>query len=286
MPSIQNTSLPTAINRALMTDLPFAREIAEAAGENLAAYAAVVQEARELAAQGTLFGASYCMLDGRYRSMDEALLKLAPEGVLELAAGHSPRGLSSAHQRLLYVETDLAELLAQKREIVEALKPDRDLSCHVLRPLNALNRSEMFLAGALFEDRSISNLAVMHEGLFFYLNRSEQIIMRDNVAAFLKQFSPRGYWASPDFVYDARLDDETIAMRESFERAAGRRWTTFTSDDEIRDFMREGGLKVEFLPNHHLAGTLESERRTGVRNREHVTKWLRECRVAVVTLEG
>jgi O-methyltransferase involved in polyketide biosynthesis len=285
-PAIQNTSLPTAINRALMTDISFAREIAEAAGVNLAEHAGIVNEARTDAARGTLFGASYCMLDGRYRSMDEALAKLAPEGVLELAAGHSPRGIATAGTYSLYVETDLADLVAQKREIVEALKPDRDPSQHIIRPLNALHGSDLIAAGALFEEKNISNIALTHEGLFFYLTRDEQKVMRDNVAAFLKQFSPNGAWVSPDFVYDARLDEETTVMRATYERSAGRPWTTFSTDDEIREFMRDGGLKVEFLGNDHLVGMLESARRSGATNPDHVSRWLRECRVAVVRLVG
>jgi O-methyltransferase involved in polyketide biosynthesis len=123
--------------------------------------------------------------------------------VLEFAAGVAPRGLIlSEDPSMLIVETDLPELLEEKRLIVKALIPLSERTNYHLHSANVLQTEEVWNAAGLFEREPIT---VVHEGLFQFLTLSERKQFAGNIGRLLKVFG--GAWITSD-----------VVIRESFER--------------------------------------------------------------------
>src|SRR5579863_9870452 len=61
------------------------------------------------------------VFEARFLAVSQAIAEKGATQVLELAAGLSPRGMDLARQGMMYVETDLAESMTRKREVVTAL---------------------------------------------------------------------------------------------------------------------------------------------------------------------
>ena len=285
--AISNTAAPTNVNRALCTEIPYAKEILrELEGSSATdTYAPHLEKLKQDVSQGSLCAAGYIILEARYLSLNDALKSFNPSGVLELGAGFLPRGLISSSEYSLYLETDVGPIISRKLPVVDTLHPNRNQNIHKLLELDMLNKNDMDRAGAIFKNAGINNLAVIHEGVFYYFDRDEQKQARDNIALFLERFSPSGTWITPDFPYSFDLDSECLAVRGEYERSAGKPWSTFTTDEDISAFLKEGGLNVELLDNSYLLGATSTERILGITNQDHVRKWLKQVRAAIVTLD-
>jgi O-methyltransferase involved in polyketide biosynthesis len=116
------------------------------------------------------------MLLGRHKVIDALLEEALDSGtvgqVLEVAAGMSPRGwrFTERHPDLLYVEADLPDMAARKREALERIgRPDT----HRVAELDALT-SEGPLSLQAVAERELdpsAGLAIITEGLLSYLPR-------------------------------------------------------------------------------------------------------------------
>src|SRR5207302_3137533 len=104
---------------------------------------------------------------------------------------------------MLIVETDLPELLEEKRLIVKALIPLSERSNYHLHSANVLQTEEVWNAAGLFEREPIT---AVHEGLFQFLTLSERRQFAGNIRGLLKVFGG-GAWITSD-----------VVIRESFER--------------------------------------------------------------------
>src|SRR5260370_902700 len=103
---------------------------------------------------------------------------------------------------MMVVETDLPELLEEKRSIVKALIPLSERTNYHLHSANVLQTEEIWNAAELFEREPIT---VVHEGLFQFLTLSERKQFAGNIRSLLKVFG--GAWITSD-----------VVIRESFER--------------------------------------------------------------------
>jgi len=148
---------------------------------------------------------------------------------------------------MMIVETDLPELLEEKRSIVKALIPLSERINYHLHSANALDTQEVWNAAGGFEREPIT---VVHEGLFQFLTPSERKQIAENVRSLLKLFG--GAWITSD-----------VVIRESFERfypetkqtSTLKRVTEVTgrniADDAFSDweaansFFKEAGFAVE-----------------------------------------
>ena len=81
----------------------------------------------------------------RYWSIDQLLSELAISNILELSSGFSFRGLDTvSKKKVFYIDTDLEELIASKKVILQSLhSPGTNLPGKLeLSALNALNENE------------------------------------------------------------------------------------------------------------------------------------------------
>jgi O-methyltransferase involved in polyketide biosynthesis len=134
--------------------------------------------------------ARHLLIDSR---LEAAIERGEVSQVIEIAAGMSPRGWRFAErhgERLVYIETDLPEMAASKREALEragSLGPG-----HRVAALDALSESGEHslaaLAAALDPDRG---LAIVSEGLIPYLDRDSILGLWRRSAAVLSGF-PHG----------------------------------------------------------------------------------------------
>jgi O-methyltransferase involved in polyketide biosynthesis len=125
------------------------------------------------------------------RLLEEAIERGEISQVIEIAAGMSPRGWRFAErhgERLTYIETDLPEMAARKREALErigSLSP-----AHPVVELDALSKegahSLAAVAAGLDRERG---LAIVTEGLLPYLDRDTVLALWRRIAGCLSSFS-------------------------------------------------------------------------------------------------
>jgi len=184
----------------------------------------------------------------RFKSLNAFIHRLGFRQVLEFAAGVAPRGLVlSEDPSMTIVETDLPELLEEKRSVINVLITLSERTNYHLCPANALHAEEVWNVAKLFDRKPIT---VVHEGFFQFLTLSERKQVAENVRSLLKLFG--GGWITPD-----------VVIRESFERfypatkqaSTLKRVTEVTgrsiADDAFSDweaansFFKEAGFTVE-----------------------------------------
>src|SRR5208337_1593111 len=91
-------------------------------------------------------------LELRFKSLNAFIHRLGFRQVLEFAAGVAPRALVLSEDRsMLIVETDLPELLEEKRLIVKALIPLSERTNYHLRSANVLDAEEVWNAAGLLK---------------------------------------------------------------------------------------------------------------------------------------
>lgn len=143
------------------------------------------------------------VIAGRHMLLDELLVRLIEDGsvrqVVELAAGLSPRGYHISRRyrdrELLYVEGDLAGIVAHKRALLATMAPP-PRGHHVVE-LDALvdtAPSSIFGVGERLLDPGVGT-AVICEGLFPYLDRTTTLGLWRRVAQFLSGYAA-GYYFS------------------------------------------------------------------------------------------
>src|SRR5258708_14995427 len=122
------------------TDIPYCRQIAE------------MCDAEEVS---RTFNAGFianhrAYIELRFKSLNAFIHHLGFRQVLEFAGGVAPRGLIlSEDPSMLIVETDLPELLQEKRVIVKALVPLSERTNYHLHPANVLHTEEVCKAAGL-----------------------------------------------------------------------------------------------------------------------------------------
>lgn len=142
----------------------------------------------------------------RYKSLSACLEKEMKERgisqVLELGAGVLPRGMvMSKNPEITYVETDLREIIEEKRNVIKEIDLDilaRDN--YFVKELNVVNRDEFTAVKKVFTERKI---AVINEGLLTYLSPDEKRMAVRNIHALLNEFG--GVWITPDLSNSERM---------------------------------------------------------------------------------
>lgn len=216
------------------------------------------------------------ILEGRYIAVNRALDFEENPHVMELAAGLSPRGLDFTIRdpNQIYIETDLAGLQEIKREIADNIRKDEGLAGlastpnYHLVPLNAVDRKQFVAAAKPYAESARDKpLAIVHAGLFPYLDRDEQRLTRDNIAHVLSEYSPEGMWITPDMALnrDQVMANPLMKWRiKKLERKTGRKFSFFESDEETREFLAEGGFRTEVIPSYEWAGDLSCVKTLGL----------------------
>jgi O-methyltransferase involved in polyketide biosynthesis len=188
------------------------------------------------------------LLESRYKSIVQVVLKTGIKQVLELASGYSLRGLAMSQDKdISYVESDLAGVSQEKCKLIEALRAKYDIidfGNHQTVTANALERSDLVAATAhLKRDQP---LVVVNEGLILYLTAEERAILAGNVRYLLGQFAG-GAWITPDFTTRQLADDVSEhrkRLRKAILGATERdlEEAAFDSEQSISDFIAEHGF--------------------------------------------
>ena len=198
------------------TSLPFARQAAEL----LWGTGAVKEAERETVATPSAVDRRL-HLEQRARSIDAAIESLGSTRVLELASGLSFRGLDRAARRadVIYVDTDLPEMVATKADLVRRLHPEPLRGTLLVNPLNAVE-PEAFRASV---DRlPLAAIAVVQEGLLMYLDEAEKAALATNVRAAL--LGRGGAWVIAD-----------VYVRSAFKPQRDERSAKFLEEHRVEE---------------------------------------------------
>lgn len=226
--------------RGEFTDIPFARELLEHLKPQL--------PSTEGLPSGGL--RSYTpFFEARYKSVSRILIEQGAKQILELAAGFSSRGMEWSQradfQDGVYVETDLPDMIENKRSIVTAIlgsiPANLNLCC-----ASVLNRSELEHACSSFRK---ARVAVTTEGLLRYLTFPEKEQLAANVAAILRQFG--GTWITPDIHLRQWMKEHTgTRLHQRLANDLGRDVEPNYFDDlaHARSFFERCGFTVEERP--------------------------------------
>ncbi len=295
---ISPTAILCASARAKYLSMPYTKEIyAELNKAGIDGFQGMIAPyLRKLALKFPNITARASILEGRYLSTNDAINRLGPCNVLELACGISPRGLEftapgSARDDSLYVETDLPGILDMKRKMTCSIRAAEGLQVspnHHFIDLNALHMWQLRRAGELIREKGHDNpVAIIHEGLLMYMNDGERAKLRDNVAEFLKEYSPNGACITTDMSNRDLFNRDPILrwIVRKIEKKTGRKFFGFKSDQEALDFLAQGGLKGEFFPNEHLLDRLSCSETLGV-DKERLEQVAPNYRACFITLQS
>ena len=247
------------------TDIPFATDIAEIIRARTAFETFL--RPYKLTPEDLHFYAPY--FEARHKSIGAMIQRLNPRQILELGAGLSPRGMTlSAEPHIFYLETDLEEMIGEKRALLATLQRR-----HRLPPRNnlrvlaasALDRDQLRTAANYF--KAGQRLLILHEGLLQYLTATETELVARNIHALLSQFG--GMWITPDF--SLKSDTESISDQQKHFRSVLAETThltifdnAFDSIEHLREYFRSLGFKVEVFNQFYLAPELSSVARLGL----------------------
>ena len=198
-------------------------------------------------------------IEARYKSMISAIQATGIHQVLELASGLSFRGVAmTADPNMIYAETDLPELLREEMSIVERIPV---MSQALRRPnlffeeVNALSIKDLNHTLRHFDPKK--PIAIVHEGLYMYLSRTEKETLANNIKEILRRFG--GVWITPDFMVEAeseqlmnqpRVRFIMDSMTASIATLTGRdlRQDQFKDQAELNFFFEKLGFKLTTYP--------------------------------------
>jgi O-methyltransferase involved in polyketide biosynthesis len=259
---ITPTAILCANARSQFTDMPYAKEIyEEMKKEGIDSDKILSRFIVKLAFLFPKVRDMVSLLEGRYYSTNEAMKQLGNHSVLELATGLSSRGLEQSPNVPIYIESDLPGIIENKKKIVESIRRNQSekvLPNHRFLELNVLDQESLRKAGEIYKQAEPNlPLAIIHEGLFCYLSRDEQIQVRDNIANLLREYSPDGAWISIDFSSRKVKEDPIISwIKRRIRKQTERQFTYFDSDDEVFNFLDQGGLVGRIVKNNYLVDDL------------------------------
>jgi O-methyltransferase involved in polyketide biosynthesis len=145
--------------------------------------------------------------ESRYWSIDQLLREVKGGNILELSSGYSFRGLDlcARDANVHYIDTDLPEVVAVKRDMMTRLGLGKDLQGRLeLLPLNAMDPAAFSVVVGQFESGPVT---IVNEGLLMYLNLKEKIRLCKTIRQALGQHG--GCWITAD-IY-VRRSAKTIA---------------------------------------------------------------------------
>jgi O-methyltransferase involved in polyketide biosynthesis len=242
------------------SDIAFARDVARRIGAD-DAFDEIVR-AHGLSRDALTFYAP--MFEARYKSMSHLIGAPSGAQVLELACGYSLRGLDLTQRGALgYVETDLPEVIATKRALLDEVRQRHAIAPsprHVVTAADALDLDQLRDATErLDHDRP---LTISCEGLVGYLTREETERLAANVRALLGRFAG-GCWLCPDFALRAdveRLPPERIRLREAVTGITRRQLDASAFEDEaaLTSFLARVGFDVRVVSQIDEAHALSS----------------------------
>jgi O-methyltransferase involved in polyketide biosynthesis len=208
-------------------------------------------------------------LEGRYLAINEALKKLDSKiSIIEIAAGLSARSLEWSGQELIYLETDLPEIIGIKEKIFSEISVSQDLETnqnHHFLSLNAINEKEWEKIGKKYFEKKSERVAIIHEGLISYLTDEEKEKLRNNIRNFLSIYSPNGVWITTDFSTYKRKETAPVSFaKKLIQKNTQRKFNYFENQQKVINFLNTGGLEVRILNNSDIFNKLTCVKKSGM----------------------
>jgi len=194
--------------------------------------------------------ASSTQLEGRYLSQNQAVEEFQPDGILEVAAGLTPRPIefNFRYPDMPHVESDLEGMITAKKHIVHKLLYPSEIHKDMhFTTVDVMDYNSLVMAGRLL---SGGKIAVLQQGLLGYFSLREQTVIRDNMARFLKEYTEGGAWITPDFSFNAKRFNPVVKLlRNIIHIAARKKGYNHSSLYEAKQFLNEGGLEAREFDN-------------------------------------
>ena len=267
------------------TDIPFTKEIASASGAE--------KDFQTLAGKSADFMTQSAFnLEARYKTTDQIIARYHITQVLEIAAGLSPRGLAmTENPDVVYVATDLPEILEQEKAIAESIlaKSNIHRSNLYYQVANALDRESLLQAAIPFQ--SGKPIAIITEGLLPYLTSAEKETLACNIHALLRQYD--GIWITPD-VHTKQLlkffsqADDTMQQRMQNVSGATERdieKNTFEDENDVRRFFTNAGFTIEEYSYSNVLEDLSSVKLSKFK-REEILEILQMLKTLILTIRS
>ena len=236
-----NTISPSA--KALLqlkglTNIPFAREAAELM---IKPY----QYKTYYNKKEVGFWAKVVHFEKRYWSIDQLLNDLSVQNILELSSGFSFRGLDTIrNNQYYYIDTDLPDVIEQKKEFINTLQKEIDFPINNLETLtlNALDENEFSEIVNHFPEGEI---VIVNEGLLMYLDINEKEKLCSNIREILKERG--GYWITAD-IYIKNDNNRTMKKDEQWNKFFEQHKiekNKFDSFAEAESFFKRNGFIID-----------------------------------------
>lgn len=239
---------PSAKSLLLMkghTNIPFARQTAELIIHP--EYYKPDFENRDFS-----FWARTLHFENRYLSIDDLLSDLTIKNILELSSGFSFRSLETVKRKEIhYIDTDLPDVIAQKKNFIPVLKENNLnlLGTLELLALNVLDEEAFDVVVSRFPQGEI---VIVNEGLLMYLDTNEKINLCRIIHKILKERG--GYWITADIYVkrqfkklNLKLDKETNDFFEVHKIEANK----FDSFENAEAFFRSAGFEIDKVAYVH-----------------------------------
>jgi O-methyltransferase involved in polyketide biosynthesis len=166
-----------------------------------------------------------------------------PEQVIDLAAGYSMRGfnLCSNNDKIVYVDSDLPNVISRKREILEKMCLEQNIPF----PPNYLLVSIDVLQENFFENiKDIIDVnkktLVTAEGLTSYFKKEEFEIFIQNIKDFLSNFSFSEFYSHENTSKSTSLAYKILRKSISLLTRTKSR-ERFSNETDFADFLRKSG---------------------------------------------
>lgn len=208
-------------------------------------------------------------IEARYKLIEKLLTKNKVTQVLEVASGLSSRGLDmTRHKNIEYVEVDLPEIMAQKKEIIKKIRCGHRPNLH-LEIGNALNLTDLKSATIYFNQNK--QIAVVNEGLMRYFKFGEKASFAKNVHALLMRFG--GVWITSDITLRQVIRAEDAADKGTNKRTKEITGVdiyknAFKSVEDAKRFFKQLGFSVEVHSFLEVKNTLSSPKKLDISKRK------------------
>jgi O-methyltransferase involved in polyketide biosynthesis len=218
------------------TNIPFAREVAE-----LLEYPN--KYIPDFKKSDYTFWASTIGLENRYWSIDQLLNDLTIKNILEISSGYSFRSLDYTQRKEVhYIDTDLPDVIATKKEFINSLKKNELNSKGKLEllSLNALEKNNFHEIIGHFPQGEV---AIVNEGLLTYLDKQEKSELCSIIHDILMERG--GYWITADI--GLKNKDQKLGLKFNdkiikFNNQHDTEGKSFESFEEAEIFFKDMGF--------------------------------------------
>ena len=198
--------------------------------------------------------------EARHLILNKIIKEIEPSQIIELASGLTPRGLEAVvNSEVMFIEMDLASIINDKKYIVHKISSGAniqgELICH---SGNILEKESLLQALSYFDFKK--EITFITEGLLYYLNKKEQILLSRLIREAL--LVTGGIWITPDITFKEGYPGLGSGSRYANLTDSGDfEENVFLDEDDAQNFFEQLGFQVERRRYEEVADELVSPER-------------------------